>query len=367
MKKILIIAMVALMSLPVFAQTDFRHISYEEALKAAKTEQKLVFMDFYTDWCGPCKMMMRDVFPKKEVADFMNKKFVNIKLNAEKEGQELAKKYKVAAYPTFIVIDANEKIIMTKVGGDSSPENFIASIARQIDPEKTPERLKARYDGGERTADLISAYAGMKLEEVYAGRRPDESKKQEAFQLVQDYFKGLKDPQKLAPENLFIYTTYTESPLDEIAKYMIAHRTAFDPTIKNQIADRIALLYKTQIQGYMMARSEYNDVEYKEIKKGITDLGLNKENQYTQALRFIESQGQGTPADFLTLCETEFKNLDQDQQTCLVVNFSGLIKTEDEAVLKRASQFLRGQLKDMEASALFYAAQQVYQLENGKH
>lgn len=367
MKKLLIIAMVALLSLPVFAQTDFRHISYEEALKAAKTEQKLVFMDFYTDWCGPCKMMMRDVFPKKEVADFMNKKFVSIKLNAEKEGQELAKKYKVAAYPTFIVIDANEKIIMTKVGGDSNPENFITSIARQIDPEKTPERLKERYDGGERTADLIAAYAGLKMEEVYANRRPDEAKKQEAFQLVQDYFNGLKDAQRLAPENLFIYATYTESPLDEIAKYMITHRAEFDPTIKSQIADQIAQLYKIQIQNYMMARSEYNDVQYQEIKKGITDLGLNKENQYTQAFRFIECQAKGDFNEFLTLCETEFKNLNQDQQAYLVINFSGLIQTEDEAVLKRASQFLRGQLKDMEASTLFYAAQQVYQFENGKH
>ena len=72
------------------AQTNFRSISFDEALKVAANENKLVFIDFYTDWCGPCKKMAREVFPQKEVGDFMNAKFVNLKLNAEKEGQELA-------------------------------------------------------------------------------------------------------------------------------------------------------------------------------------------------------------------------------------------------------------------------------------
>lgn len=50
-----------------------------------------MFVDFYTDWCGPCKVMARDVFPQKQVGDFFNAKFVCLKLNAEKEGRELAK------------------------------------------------------------------------------------------------------------------------------------------------------------------------------------------------------------------------------------------------------------------------------------
>ena len=49
------------------AQTDFRHISYAEGLEAAKAEGKTLFIDFYTEWCGPCKRMARDVFPQKDV------------------------------------------------------------------------------------------------------------------------------------------------------------------------------------------------------------------------------------------------------------------------------------------------------------
>ena len=119
-KRNLLLAATMLLTMSATAQTNFRHITYDEAINAAKAENKLVFMDFYTDWCGPCKMMMNEVFPKKEVGDFMNEKFVCIKLNAEKEGKELAKLYKVKAYPTFIAIDTNKNIVLTTVGGGSA-------------------------------------------------------------------------------------------------------------------------------------------------------------------------------------------------------------------------------------------------------
>ncbi len=63
------------------AQTDFRHISFDEALTAAKQENKLIFIDFYTTWCGPCKMMSNKVFPQKNVGDFMNAKFIPLKMD----------------------------------------------------------------------------------------------------------------------------------------------------------------------------------------------------------------------------------------------------------------------------------------------
>ena len=57
MKKIILFLSVSLFTLSLMAQTSFRDFTYKEALAAAKTEKKLVFIDFYTDWCGPCKMM----------------------------------------------------------------------------------------------------------------------------------------------------------------------------------------------------------------------------------------------------------------------------------------------------------------------
>ena len=57
MKKLLSVFVGLLCSVAVFAQTNFQELSLEEACKKAKTENKPIFLDCYTSWCGPCKMM----------------------------------------------------------------------------------------------------------------------------------------------------------------------------------------------------------------------------------------------------------------------------------------------------------------------
>lgn len=74
----------------------FNHDSFSAAVKAAAQERKLVFMDCYTSWCGPCKALARDVFTNDTVGDFFNKHFVCVKVDMEKEdGPELARRFQV--------------------------------------------------------------------------------------------------------------------------------------------------------------------------------------------------------------------------------------------------------------------------------
>lgn len=98
------------------AQTQFRDIDFNEALQLSQTENKLIFIDFYTDWCGPCRKMSKEVFPQKHVGDFFNSQFVCLKLNAEKEGKELAQKFGVKAYPTFIIADQQGNVKVNIAG-----------------------------------------------------------------------------------------------------------------------------------------------------------------------------------------------------------------------------------------------------------
>ena len=88
-----------------------------EAIEEAKLKDQLVFMDFYTDWCTPCKMMDKDVYSDLAIAKLFNDNFVNLKVNCEKGGgPNLALLYQVYAYPALIFVDHNGRVIVRKDG-----------------------------------------------------------------------------------------------------------------------------------------------------------------------------------------------------------------------------------------------------------
>ena len=90
---------------------QFETLSFDEAIKKAKKENKLIFLDAYAVWCGPCKMMDRTTFQSEEVAKVFNKNFINIKIDMEKgEGPDIARKYQVRAYPTMMLINGDGKV-----------------------------------------------------------------------------------------------------------------------------------------------------------------------------------------------------------------------------------------------------------------
>ena len=91
--------------------------NFETVLALAKSEGKLVFVDFYADWCTPCKMMDQEVFTDKSIGDYFNKKFVNIKVDSEKgNGPDLAAIFEVTALPTLLFLDEIGRVVMRREG-----------------------------------------------------------------------------------------------------------------------------------------------------------------------------------------------------------------------------------------------------------
>ena len=346
------------MALSVTAQTDFRHITFEEAVAAAKKEKKMVFIDFFTDWCGPCKRMASEVFPQKEVGDFMNKKFVCVKFNAEKEGKELATRFEVKAYPTFIILNDKEEVQMELKGSMDGPD-FIAKIKAGLNPEMTPARMAERYNSGDRTPELVNNYAFHHMEQ---------GKEDEGFKIINDYYASLTDKERLSSPNAFIFTRYTMSVDDEKAKFMTAHRNEFDKIVRDAVNKRVNQLYNAAItgyfSGYILSINKYNEEEYQALKKKIQELGLDTENKYAPMFRFIECRVKNDDATFMSMCENDYDTLDKTAKELLIMNMTRLIKTDDKEMLGRMSRFIRLHVGTLDGSAMSLAGRLVYDIES---
>jgi thioredoxin 1 len=105
----------------------FEQLSLEEAMKLAKSSGKTIFIDAYTEWCGPCKRMAATSFMDAEVAKLYNSKFINLKIEMEKstDGPTVAKMFGVRAYPTLLYIDGEGKLKKSVVGLQSATDLLV--------------------------------------------------------------------------------------------------------------------------------------------------------------------------------------------------------------------------------------------------
>ena len=140
-----------------FAQDEiqFQDIPFKDLIAKAKKENKLVFIDAYASWCGPCKMMEKNIFTKKSVGDFYNKNFVNARIDMEKgEGREVAQKFGVRSYPTYLFLNGDGELVSQNYG--YMEEGIFLTMAQDINsPNNKKGSLKERFAKGENDRDFL--------------------------------------------------------------------------------------------------------------------------------------------------------------------------------------------------------------------
>lgn len=140
---------------------EFFHGAFEDALALAEVEDKLVFVDVYTTWCGPCIVMQESVFPLPEVGEYFNARFVNYKLDAENEdqnGPEIAAIYDINVYPTYLILDSEGKEL-NRASSSMTGEQFVTMVSQMLgETNSSFAELQERYDSGERSVEFVREY-----------------------------------------------------------------------------------------------------------------------------------------------------------------------------------------------------------------
>ena len=169
-RQIALLVSLFVLSFKVNAQgIEFFHGTWEEALELAQKQNKLIFIDCYTTWCGPCKRMSSQVFTQKEVGDFYNEKFINYKLDMEQPaGRKFGQEYPVSAYPTFYWIDGDGAVVLTTKGA-KQPADFIALGESALKEYDGSAKYKIMYDAGDHSYEVVYGYV---TELSKAGKSP---------------------------------------------------------------------------------------------------------------------------------------------------------------------------------------------------
>ena len=328
MKKLLSVFVGLLCSVAVFAQTDFQELSLEEACKKAKTENKPIFLDCYTSWCGPCKMMANEVFTLKEAGDYFNKNFVCVKTDMEKGGgPAIGKQYGVDAYPTFLVINADGKL-MHKVVGAMPLEKLIESVEIGLKASSLAE-YEALYQAGK--LDLAEQMAYWKLLSVSG----DVVKAQS----VGDNLWGkLTEKDKLSAAYWPLLQSRATSLESEELKFVCANREHFEKAMgKEEVGDLIYNSFMSELK--LMILYQLPEKKYDKIS-GIQDLLENSDVPRKEALskmtELAAARGRHDGIGFMDVLDANLDVLNDSEKNMV---FEGaklfILSFKDKVQMKR--------------------------------
>ena len=253
MKKFVLLYVCMFLMIPVFAQTNFQDLSLVKALELAKSEKKLVFIDCYTSWCGPCKIMAKEVLPQKEVGDFLNERFVCVKYDMEEgEGPEIAKRYKVDAYPTFLLLNADGDLINPIVGMTPAGGEFIYKVKLALG-EISTVKMDSLYAAGNRMTRFVLSY----LKALEATKQYDKAKV-----VTANLVKELGASQTAYVTYWFLYENPEISPVgSENINYLLSHVDDFRKGVGVEpVNAKLASMFETQLEDMIRGKNKTTDI-----------------------------------------------------------------------------------------------------------
>jgi thiol-disulfide isomerase/thioredoxin len=224
MKNMILVA--CLLGLVFNVSAQERSISFEKTkewkkvINKAKKEKKLIFVDCYTDWCGPCKMLAANAFTRNEVADYFNQHFVNasFEMEKDKDGILLKDRFAIKAYPTLVFVDPATGEVVHRLVGAGSADWLLEGAKLAGDPRANLAGLTRRYDEGERDAAFLDGYLKA-LSAAYMEAK--------AGEVAAGYLAQLPEEQLATKENWKLIHLYVNDPLSPLLRHVMANRPKF--------------------------------------------------------------------------------------------------------------------------------------------
>jgi thiol-disulfide isomerase/thioredoxin len=281
----------------------WENLTLEEALAKAGKENKRVFMDCYTIWCGPCTYMATTIFTRPAEGDFFNSRFVNVKYDMEKgEGVEIAKKYGVNAYPMFIILNPDGSVQHKILG---STESIIEEATKGLDDATASGVLDRRYDGGDRDKVFLLSYLERLVE------NSDMERAREVYATLEPL---LTDVERTSPRLWFLYED-NELCGDGSAlfTYMLSRVKAFEASVgKAVVEEKIADVYKRKLYPVLLGQEKPEPGALLALKRELAPYKLKSARELFACINITDSYAAGDPDKLLKVAGKELKHLTEE-------------------------------------------------------
>ncbi len=312
---------------------NFNQSSFKDLLATAKKENKMIFIDCFTTWCGPCKYMSKNIFTNDSVADIYNQNFINAKIDMEKgEGLEIAKKFKVQNYPTMLYLksDGTE---LHRVCGSSEAQEFIQNGEVALDPDKRLAASTEKFNGGKVTADKASAYFSL-LEDACLSKKD----------AVTSYFNNV-DPQEFSSkENWGIIEQHVTDFYTETFQMFEAEKDKFSTLYTAEaVTAKLIKVYTTglysavdikDMSGYESMKGKLKATKTKEADKIILEADIYKAEKRNDwngyATTVVEYMSKYSPEEANELNEYAWTFYEKVDDVTMLTKAEGWAKTACE-------------------------------------
>lgn len=324
-----------------FAQgIKFEEGNFKSLLDKAKKENKLIFIDAYAVWCGPCKLMVKNIFPLKSVGDHYNAHFINAKIDMEKgEGIDLAKKYNVKVFPTYLFINGDGEEVHRTIG--YVEENDFIQFAKDAeDPNKRLAALKQKFENGEKDPEFLKNLAGLT---IY-------NDAEFAAKVLNRYFSAKTSLDKDDVNLILSGTQSTESPMYKIFQNRKDEITKIFPADRYEMVDKNIKLNTIVKKSYDADTKKWNDAYFlAETQKFMTNDESEKILKRAKASRALKDKDFATYEKISLELYHDYSAATSNELNSVAWNFFENVNTKSS--LEKAVQWAQESVKKDESYA----------------
>ena len=313
----------------------FVESNFKEALTQAEQEKKLLFMDCYTSWCGPCRLLANRVFINDSIGQFFNKHFVSLKVDMEKgEGPALARQYGVKAYPTLLFIDPSTQEIVSQVVGFRTVKALLEDAQKAANPNRNLQGLAAQFNENPTNPAIASAY----LEGLWAA-----SLTQERDETLKNYLSRLTPEEICTTDNWKILSAHTENPYSYAFDCLHKNREGFRNVMgKEAVNAKLDHLYRYASMKFIYRKrvpeNEFPQNNFNKLMELLKQEEGDEFAYYLTQLEMIDNVQKGNYRGMLDVLDRADKKQILTPQTrfyFIWLNLTYLKECKDKKALKR--------------------------------